>query len=86
MSRVMLFVLPLIAAACAATVMVRRFRRSRRRYGVYGAADGRLYEQATSIEEARQVVVSLRQSDQDSGWQEWGQDYRIVEPPQERAA
>jgi hypothetical protein len=81
----MLFVLPLVVAVCAITVMSRR-RRSRRRYGVYGAADGRLYEHATSIEEARQVVVSLRRSDQDSGWLEWGQDYRIVEPPRRRAA
>ena len=82
----MLFALPLVIAACAATVVVRRLRRPARSYGVYGAADGRLYEQATSIDEARQVVVGLRRADRESGWQEWAQDYRIVEPLQERAA
>jgi hypothetical protein len=82
----MLLLLPLVIAACAVTVVARRFRRPARRYGVYGTADGRLYEHAASIDEARRVVVALRRADQDSGWQEWGQDYRIVEPPQERAA
>ena len=88
MSRVMAFSLLLgLGALCLAIAAARRLRRAaRRRFAVYGAADGRLYEEAATIEQAREVVVALRQADHDSGWRTWGQDYRIVEPPQDRAA
>ena len=73
--------------ALCVLLAARRWRRAaRRRFAVYGAADGRLYEEAATIEEAREVVVALRRSDEHSGWRTWGQEYRIVEPPQDRAA
>ena len=75
-----------LGALCLVIVAARRLRSARRRFAVYGAADGRLYEEAATIEQARAVVVALRQADHDSGWRTWGQDYRIVEPPQDRAA
>ncbi len=76
-----------LGALCLVIAAARRLRRAaRRRFAVYGAADGRLYEEAATIEQAREVVVALRQADHDSGWRTWGQDYRIVQPPQDRAA
>jgi hypothetical protein len=87
MSRVMLLPLLLLCVACLAFRAARRWRQAaRRRFAVYGTADGRLYDEATTIEEARAVVVALRRADEDSGWQTWGQGYRIVQPPQDRAA
>ena len=84
MSSGMVFPLLLgFGALCAALFAARRWRRAaRRRFAVYGVVDGRRYEEAATIEEARRVVVALRRSDEDSGWRTWGQEYRIVEPPQ----
>ena len=87
MSRVMVFLLLLGFGALCVLLAARRWRRAaRRRFAVYGAADGRLYEEAATIEEARHVVVALRLSVEHGGWRTWGQEYRIVEPPQDRAA